>query len=205
MAIAHRGRRRGDVMSRTKFDKDHKQFTEAAHARAREQVYPKLFNQNVRIDFDNTDRGESRVDEILDMRLGVDLRLTVTSDQFNQSIPIYVQERFRKPEYRHFQDITITKFNHASGEDSEVSKLAAQWLVYGYYESVLDEIQEAVCVNVPVLARAMINGEIDYQQEQNPKRQDFITIPFSQVEQSGAMVKKINRIDGANGKRDKGV
>lgn len=183
-------------MSRTEYNPQNKDFTERAHDKARKQVYPHLFPDAINLSYINVDRGKSKVHNVLDRQLGIDLKIEATTPLFDdQPIPIYVQERFREPQYREFQDLTVTKYNNASERVSEVSKIAAQWIVYGYYESTLDEIQEAICVNVPILARELIEGGVDIAEEQNEKEQDFIGIPFKKLDELGALVLHINRIE----------
>jgi hypothetical protein len=185
-------------MSRTEFNKDNKDFTERAHHAAREQVYPHLFTRDPDIEFENVDRGGSDVHDILDQQLGVDVRLHVEVPQLGQPVPIHVQERFRRPEYRDFQDITITKFNNASGKESEISKIAAQYLIYGYFEGTLNEVQEAVCVNIPVLLRRIAAGCVDYGDENsNDKKQDFVDITFDELDRVGALAFHLDRTNSA--------
>jgi len=165
----------------TPFDGDNKELTDEAHAAARTQVYPHLFaSDDVELEIENVSVDDSDAHEILDQRLGVDVIVRATPPGFEQSVPVYVQERFRRPKYRHHQDITITKFNNKSGEVSEFSKIAAQMFIYGYYEPALDEIQEAICVNTTVLLRQIVDGELGNGERQNPKGRDFITITFDE-------------------------
>jgi len=182
----------------TPFDDNNKDFTDKAHAAARTQVYPHLFaSGGVEIEIENVSVDDSDAHEILDQRLGVDVIIRATPPVFEQSIPIYVQERFRRPEYRHHQDITITKFNNKSDEVSEISKIAAQVFIYGYYEPALDEIQEAICVNTTVLLRQIIDGGLANGERQNPKEQDFITISFDELQEAGAVAFHLNRTNDA--------
>jgi len=181
-------------MTKTEFSEQNKGFTESAHHAARKQFYPELFKNDTQITYENTDRGSSKIHNVLDRKLGIDLCLYVSNDELDQKIPLYIQERFRRPKYRRYQDLTITKFNNKSGEVSEVSKMAAQFMVYGYYDSTLSEIQEAVCVNVPILARNIADKNISTGQNQNDKKQDFITVGFDELDRIGALVIKINRV-----------
>lgn len=185
-------------MSRTRFDQQNKDFTERAHRAAREQVYPHLFASNTDIRFESVDRGESDVHNALDKQLGVDLRLHVDVPSLGQSVPMHIQERFREPQYREFQDVTITKFNNASGKESEISKIAAQWLIYGYFEDTLREVQEAVCVNVPILLRRIAAGRVEYGDDKsNDKQQDFINVSFGELDRVGALALHLDRTKSA--------
>lgn len=184
-------------MSKTRFDPDRKAETERAHDAAVNQVYPHLFREDVDIKHTPTDRQDSKVHEVMDGQLAIDLKLEVEAPLLEQRVPLYVQERFRDPQYRTFQDLTVTKYNNASQNVSEVSKIAAQWIVYGYYEDTLHEIQEAVCVNVPILSRRLISGDVNVDENENDKRQDFIGIGFGQLDELGALVCHIDRTESA--------
>lgn len=179
---------------RTPFDDANKELTDKAHEAAREQVYPHLFaSEDVDLDVKTVADGSSHEHDVLDKRLAIDVIVHATPPQFEQSIPVYVQERFRRPEYRHHQDITITKFNNKSGEVSELSKIAAQQFIYGYYEPKLDEIQEAVCINTTVLLRQIADGVLGTGEDRNDKAQDFITVTFDELRESGAVAFHIDR------------
>lgn len=182
-------------MSKTRFDEQRKLKTERAHDAAETQVYPHLFKEDVTIRFTPTDRQENKIHEVMDGQLGIDLKIEVDASLVDQPIPLYVQERFRDPDYRSYQDLTITKYNNASDRVSEVSKIAAHWIVYGYYESTLHEIQEAICVNVPILARRLIGGDVDIDEKENDKDQDFIGVPFNTLDEIGALVCHLNRTE----------
>lgn len=186
-------------MTRTPFDRDNKDFTEDAHSAARKQVYPHLFSSNAELRFENTDRGDSEEHDILDRKLGIDVRVYASIGGFNQPVPLHIQERFRRPDYRDFQDLTITKFNQASGEVSELSKIAAQWIIYGYFEPTIEEVQEAICVNVPVLARRLASGAVGYDDSNsNDKGQDFISISFGELDRVGALAFHLDRTQSVN-------
>jgi len=179
---------------KTRFDGENKDFTDKAHEAAREQVYPHLFADDaVDIEIENVTRGQSREYDVLDKRLAVDVVIRATPPRFEQPIPVYVQERFRRPEYRQHQDITITKYNNSSGKASELSKIAAQQFVYGYYEPLLDEIQEAICVNTTILLRKIVDGELGTDENQNDKKQDFVTVTFDELIDAGATAFHLDR------------
>jgi len=178
----------------TRFDDVKKDFTDRAHEAAREQVYPHLFASDIdELKIENVTSGQSPEHDVLDQRLAVDVIVRASPPHFQQSVPVYVQERFRRPKYRHHQDITITKFNNESGKESEFSKIAAQQFIYGYYEPALNEIQEAICVNTMVLLRQIVDGEIGTGENQNEKKQDFITVTFEELREAGATAFHLDR------------
>lgn len=185
---------------KTRFDDANKEFSDFAHEAACSQVYPHLFKSEVDVEVTSVAMGEGDASgsKRLDLRYGVDAIAEADIPELGSTVPMYVQERFRRPKWRDEQDITITRHNHASGEPSELSKIAAQQFIYGYYEPTLDEIQEAICVNVPVLLRKIADGTLLCGEQQNPKEQDFLTIGFDQLHKKGATVFHIDRTKSKN-------
>jgi hypothetical protein len=181
---------------RTRFDEKNKQFTDDAHEAAKEQVYPHLFKNNgADIDVRSIAADADVEAKFLDLQYGIDVVVEIEVAELDATVPVYIQERFRAPEYRHYQDLTITKHNNASGEPSELSKIAAQQFIYGYYQPVLDEIQEAVCVNVPALLRRIADGSLLCGEERNEKDQDFVTVPFELLRKKGVIAFHLDRTE----------
>jgi len=74
-------------------------------------------------------------DEYYDKKVGVDLILSVTSSYIkNQRMPIdlWIQERWRPIKYHKYHEITLTEWNNTTGEPSEIYKVKAGLLLYGY-------------------------------------------------------------------------
>lgn len=181
---------------RTEFDEVNKAFTDRAHEAAKEQVYPHLFkNSDVELSVESVAKENDSASKALDLSYGIDVVVTADIPELGACIPVYVQERFRRPKWRDEKDITVTKHNNASGEPSELTKIAAQQFIYGYYEPTLDEVQEAICVNVPVLLRQIADGMVSWGEKQNPKEQDFVTIDFSTLHEEGAAAFHLDRTE----------
>jgi hypothetical protein len=183
---------------RTKFNRDNKDFSDFAHEAAQSQIYPYLFEGDSEINITSVAMNNDAESKKLDLQYGIDVIVEINVPKLNSTIPVYVQERFRRPKWRDEQDITITRHNHASGEPSELSKIAAQQFIYGYYEPTLDEIQEAICVNVPILLRKIADGKLLCGEQQNPKEQDFLTIGFEELHEEGATVFHIDRTESTH-------
>lgn len=162
----------------TPFSTQNASFTDAAHQAARTQVYPQLFaNTNLtyeRVTNVTTDARHA----ILDGELGIDLIVSV-GIHFQHPIPFTIQERFRKPEFQRYADLTITQWNHTTDMPSELHKLASDLFVYGYYDPNKDEIIQAIAIHGAPLKTAITTGQLHYEQEKNPRsNQTFIAITF---------------------------
>lgn len=181
-------------MVRTKFDREHSEFSERAHQAAVRQVYPEIFEgaPDDSVLVKSPSRLESEEDKTLDLRFKIDRVLESEFEDFRGNVPITVQERFRSPEYQRYRDLTITEYNVQSDAESELHGLWANLFVYGYYDDEEDEIVEAIIVNIPALFLALSNRDIDYRRNTNPKNQDFISFKFDDLHDIGAVVYHFN-------------
>lgn len=181
-------------MVQTHFDDDHSEFSERAHKAAVRQVYPELFGDAPEdsIIVKSPAHLASDEDRKLDLGFKVDRVFESEFDDFRGNVPITVQERFRKPKYRNYRDMTITEYNTHSDHESELHGLWANLFVYGYYDDAEDEIVEAIVVSIPRLFIALSNREIDYTRNTNPKYQDFISFKFSDLHDIGAVIEHYN-------------
>lgn len=126
---------------KTGFSPRNMEFTKRAHLAAQSQFYPGLF-RNLPITFEDT------VGTAKDLEYAIDCRVAVTVDGLQAPLYFAVQERWRRPADMQYGDITITEWNQASGQPSELHKLGAQLFVYGFYDETTDRIVVAVAVNV---------------------------------------------------------
>lgn len=151
-------------------------FTKAAHLAAQQQIYPKLFPNAKKIQFiDTTEATE-------DLKYAVDCIAAVTVDGFRAPLKFFIQERWRSPKYITRGDITVTEWNTVTDLPSELHKIAAHYLTYGYYEQPTNKIVEAVIVNVPRMLQGLADGEIRFSSEQRiSKDQDFIGIQWDEL------------------------
>lgn len=167
-------------MAKTLFEKANQAFSNKAHQLALRYIYPKIFGPLVAVK--NTGLEDGEIGEILDGKCGID-RIIYTRG----GIPFSIQERFRDSSYAHRRDLTITKFNRASGEISELHKCIADYFIYGYLNESETGFIEVLVINYRELRRHISRGEIFFARELNRKNQEFIAIPFWALEKKGVV------------------
>ncbi|MFW5962294.1 MAG: hypothetical protein ACOCQR_01645 [bacterium] len=180
-------------MAKTKYQKEHGNFSNRAHLTAREKVYPKIFNTNSFRDLifeKDTLLEDSQRGHFLDGEMGVDRVIRVVDSRFKnglEGIPCYIQERFREPEYFKFQDLTITAWNEASNTRSELYKINADYFVYGYYNELNNDFLDVICINVTLLKEALRRKTIEFVHDRNPKKQTFVGFQFTALKRAGVI------------------
>lgn len=183
--------RKGDNKTlRTEYEPEKAAFSQKAHIAAQEQFYPLLFNvassnlQYEDVTFKNNEKDLRH--KILDGEMGVDRIIYVTVPKLNAPLSFTVQERFREIKYQNYQDITITEYNYASEQKSELYKLSAAFFVYGYYDKDTNSIKQAIMLFPSELLLAIVKGDIFIEDiKKNPKEQTFITISFNKLREKG--------------------
>ena len=97
-------------MARTLYEQDNADFSNRAHVRARDVLYPRIFNVcRERLQFEDTLLAQSDRAKILDGEMGVDRIVRVTIHNLHAPLMFTVQERFRRPEFAKYQDMTVTE------------------------------------------------------------------------------------------------
>jgi len=177
----------------TAFDEIAKEFSNAAHNKACEVFYPELFN-NLLFEFDDNVQFESgEVGRVLDGMLAIDriAKVELIDTSLRAPIILTIQERFRKPQYMSFADLTITEWNTETNKESEFHKLAAHMFVYGFYDSNRDVLIEVMSIDIVKLMLSIIHNKITYRRGNNgpPKNQDFISIKYTELLRSGTILK----------------
>ncbi len=124
---------------------------------------------------------QGEMGKILDGEMGVDRIVNVTTKSLLAPIVFTVQERFRRPQFAKYQDLTITEWNHVSGMPSELYKINAGLFLYGYYDMNRKVFVDAICVTVPDLLLAIVTDEIKYEKRRNKKQQTFFTFKFEDL------------------------
>lgn len=179
----------------TRFEQHNQDFSDKAHAAAQSLVYPKLFNcDREAMEFDRASVSDGGEKAILDGQMGVDRLVKVTVRGFRNPIEHTVQERFRRPGYRTFRDVTITEWNHASDRPSELYKIKSGIFVYGYYDDTRGVFGEVIAVDVTAFLVAMTAGRLPYGRNQNKKRQDFICVTFDALHEANLVVWHSNTV-----------
>lgn len=179
-------------MTATVYQKDNANYSDKVHMLARELVYPKLFGAdaaNITYEAD-TLVGQSPLGDVLDGQMGIDRIVRVSVKGLSGALSFTVQERFRRPSYAKYRDITVTEWNHASGVPSELYKIQAQIFLYGFANDEQNPtwITEAIAINTTSLIMGIVRGGINYGTETNPKQQTFLTIPYAELESNNTVI-----------------
>ena len=165
---------------RTTFSAERMEYTRRAHLAAQRQFYPLMFHHQP-IAFEDT------VGTVRDLRYAIDCQLAVTSvGDLRAPLPFSVQERWRDPAYRRFGDVTVTEWNLASGEPSELHKFSAQLFVYGFYNADADLIDAAVALRTSAMLYGLSVGRLDYERRSRID-QSFVTFRLKDLESIGAV------------------
>jgi hypothetical protein len=180
-------------MTRTPYSEDNKAFTDAAHLYAREHIYPKVFGVGAdKITYaQQEDILKSETWQILDGRMAIDQVLSIKDERFRYPLSFTVQERFRKPKYKAYNDITITENNGATDAMGELYKLNCDFFLYGYYDNIKRRMLDAVFVDVPEMKRGLIQsqllGTLDNNRQNKRTSQTMLTIKFDDLQKAGVL------------------
>lgn len=178
-----------------RYSPERARFSELAHVAAQTTFYP-LFFPSSSLTFENTNIDTGARGRILDGQMGVDRIIRVKVPSLRSPLVFPVQERFRLPRYERFQDVTITEWNEASGQPSELFKISAGYFIYGYFDTNLGRFGEVVAVDVPEFLRQLVSGglgNLDARRNRNEKRQTFLTFSFDELEACGALIFRLSR------------
>jgi hypothetical protein len=177
----------------TRFEQHNQDFSDKAHAAAQSLVYPRIFKcDESMLSFDSASVSDGGEKAILDGQMAVDRLVEVTVAGLRHPIQHTVQERFRRPGYRNYRDITITEWNHASNQPSELYKIKCGIFTYGYYYEEEKRFGDVIAVDVSAFLMAMTVGSIEYTKRTNRKKQDFICVTFDELHQAGVVLAQIN-------------
>lgn len=177
----------------TPFSQGNQDFSDKAHAAAQSLVYPHLFCCDRELmSFDRTSVSDGGEKAILDGQMAVDRIVHVSVSGLRDTIDHIVQERFRRPQYARYRDITITEWNHATNQKSELYKLKAGIFLYGYFDEARACFGEVIAVNTASLMRAIAAKEIVFDTvgpDRNPRaRQSFLCFKFESLIDAGVVM-----------------
>jgi hypothetical protein len=178
----------------TPFSQANQTFSDAAHAKAQREIYPRLFDVPLsQLSFDDVTGLAIERNKVLDGEMAVDKIVNVTVQRLNAPLVFTVQERFRRTDKMRYEDITITEWNCNSNLPSELYKIKAGLFLYGYYDDLNDKFMgTTVVVSVPSLMLRLASCQIDWHIRINPRsNQRFITIPFTALEEYGTVEMRI--------------
>jgi hypothetical protein len=173
----------------TQFEQHNQDFSDKAHAAAQSLVYPQLFKcEENRLRFESASVSDGGEKAILDGQMAVDRLVNVTVHGLRRPIQHTVQERFRRPGYRNYKDITVTEWNHDSNQPSELYKIKSGIFLYGYYYEDESRFADVIAVDVSAFLMGMTTGSLSYKTNTNRKRQDFICVTFDALHEQGAVL-----------------
>lgn len=165
---------------KTAFSEARMDFTKRAHLAAQEQFYARMFPHRP-LAFEDT------VKTIRDLEYAIDCYAAVTVNDLHAPLRFAVQERWREPEHMHYGDVTITEWNTASGQPSELHKFGAHLFVYGFYDQATDRILLAVALNVAIVLRSLANGTLPYTRRSRLD-QTFLALRIGDLRAAGAVM-----------------
>jgi len=173
----------------TPFEQHNQDFSDRAHAAARSLVYPQLFGcDESLLQFDSASVGDGGEKAILDGQMAIDRLVDVTVHGLRSPLRRTIQERFRRPGYKSYRDITITEFNHNSGQPSELHKMKCGLFVYGYFCEEDGSFCDLIVVDVPRFLMALTTRDIGYDTNRNRKNQSFICVKYEDLHKAGVVV-----------------
>lgn len=173
----------------TSFSAGNFSFSSKAHLAAERQFYPKLW-PGATISFLDTTKA------VEDLVYAVDCIAEVSLPDPDARAPIkfYIQERWRKPSYRKFTDMTVTEWNLRTNQPSELHKLAAQLFVYGFYDESTDMIVEGYAVDICRMQHCNARGELKYERRRRSSGdQSFIAIELDHLQEIQALMFDLNK------------
>lgn len=169
---------------KTTFSEQRMDFSKRAHQAARSQFYGRMFPE-LPLVFEDT------VGTIRDLEYAIDCQVAVTVPGLRASLGFSVQERWRKPQEMHWGDVTITEWNRASNQPSELHKLGAQLFVYGFYDEDADSILAGVAINVLTVLLKLANGTLNYTRRSRLD-QTFLGFGVRQLRAVGAVAFEVD-------------
>lgn len=165
---------------KTPYSIDNANFSQSAHMAARQCIYPAIFPNADTLTFEDTLLEMSDRARLLDGEMAIDRIVKVSVSSLHMPLTFTFQERFRKPQYANYRDITITEWNNKTNRPSELYKIEADYFLYGYFNPTNTNFVDWIVVNVPALKMAIANDGIRYSWNENPRSlQRFACFSFS--------------------------
>lgn len=181
-------------MARTIYQPENAAFSNKAHLSARKLLYPRIFcKPEESLAYEDTLLSMSERGRILDGEMGIDRIVKVTVPSLHAPLVFTVQERFRRPQFAKYKDLTITEWNNASDLPSELYKINAGIFLYGYYDEVGNGFIDAIAINVTALLLMIARGQMSYSSERNRKQQSFLAFKFDALFDAGVVMHWLNQ------------
>ena len=189
------------IISKTPYSQENQDFSDKGHLCAQTAIYPLIF-PNSQLQF--VPLPEEQV-MTLDADMGTDRHVLVKVYSLREAFSVLVQERFRKPRYADFQDITITEYNHNSNLPAELYKIKSEMFLYGYYDMAHDGFLEAIAISMLALKIKIAQGLINHEPALNKRsNQTFLGFKFKDLEAQHISVFR-KRWDDSEGKTSRRV
>jgi len=122
---------------------------------------------------------------LLDREFAIDVRIHVKPLEGKlEKVVFTLQEKFRRPSYQRFQDITIEYFqDRHSNELGDWSKLAVEYYAYGYasHDETPGEFLEFYLLDYPLLKQLLAMGIIPYEICHSSSRASMLTVPLGKI------------------------
>ncbi len=169
------------------------EFSDAAHKAAQNLIYPEIFKGKT-IEFASTQVSMGGREAILDGEMAVDRIIKVHSPEFKGPIEFTSQERFRKPSYAQYQDLTITEWNQTSNLPSELYKIKSGLFVYGYYNPSTEQFVDWIAADTTLILFNLISNKMAYTHRTNHRsNQTFVCLTFEQMRKAGVIVCEMSK------------
>ena len=164
-------------------------FSNSVHDKLMLINFYEMFGKNIEvINTTITKEGYTKEAQLLDQNYGVDYRLIINKNKWNE-MSYTIQERFRQIKYKKYQDFTI-RYETKTGLKSELSKINADFMVYGYANN--NKISQIIIVGMSNLKFAFGLNKLPYTRRTNLDNSKFIAFKFSDLNKINAIVKMIN-------------
>ena len=122
---------------------------------------------------------------LLDREFAIDVRIHIKPLEGKlEKIVFTLQEKFRRPSYQRFQDITIEYLqNRYSHELGDWSRLAVELYAYGYvdHSETPGEFKEFYLLDYPLLKQLLVMGVIPYEIRHSSSRASMLTVPLGKI------------------------
>ena len=178
-------------MTKTLYSKNDRNHTEAAHLLARELIYPEFFGCDAdKIEYRDgidyiTRTGEPNTLPLAwcDSWMAIDRILRVPAPTLHRKyVEMTIQERFERAPAASHRNISVTEFNTATGNPSELYKIKSLYFVSGYYDEVANKFvgKTHICSTERIL-KAVQDGRLRYYTKDNHKNQTFVTFGYEDL------------------------
>lgn len=174
------------MLSKTPYSRDNQWFSDQGHLQAREDIYPFVFRKpKESLSYPQLNDAQKR-----DYDMGIDRTIHVRAECLKEPLAFSIQERFRRPCHAKYRDITITEFNCNSGLPSELYKIEASLMLYGYFDPDTHRFLEAIVFRVPIFKEYVVDGSLAFDVKCNSRsNQTFYCFKFDDFLRQPGLVK----------------